>query len=274
VTKQLRLNALPRLIVWAALALMSLYMGIRLATGAGRNIAFQDLEWTTTAVIQVVAITAVFAGVFGYAAYRTYICEVKPPDGEGARFPGVALSLFGDAFMAVVGGLLLLAAVFMILNVPEASLAGNHPRYRSYSSASVVAALVPGLLFAFFGVLLMLVRRSVWEARPNKPIVRFWSRSFGRARPAPRDIMLFWQRYYGTQGAERVPVAWCLHGAIDQNVGFEIMRVPLETPRPVLERIHHEWRDRLAAMAAGHNQILERSPFEQPAIPDDAPQIA
>jgi hypothetical protein len=274
VTKQLQLNAWPRMIVWAGLAVMSLYMGIRLAVGPGRSTQFEGLEWTTIAVVQVVVMTAALAGVFGYAAYRTYVCEVKLPDGEGARFPGVKLNLFGDGFLAVVGGLLLLAAVFMILSVPEALLASEHPRFRNYNSASVVAALVPGLMFAFFGIILMLVRRSVWEFRPGKPVVRFWSRSFGAARVVPKDIMLYWDSYYGAQGNARVPVGWCLHGAIDKDVGFEIERVPLETPRPVLERIVNEWRDRLAGMAAGHNQVAVRSPYDLPAIPDQPGQAA
>lgn len=232
-----RLIAIPRALIWAALVVFTLYSGIRLATGPGRDLAFDDLTWSGGAIAQVVILTVVFAGLFGRAAYLTYRTEIAAPPAGTFVVPGARLGLFADAFLAIVGGLLMLVGVWMLLRVPEANLAANSPRYRNYHSASVTFPIVVGGFFGAIGFVLMILRRYVWVFRPGKPVLRYWARPFSRGR-AVRGIELYWTFFYEQRGAgpvrHRVPVAHWLRARDPSSAGFfrdcDLAFAPYMTP--------------------------------------------
>lgn len=212
-----RIHAVPRALIWAALVVFTLYIGIRLATGPGRDIAFGDLTWTSGAIAQVLVLTAVFAALFARAAYLTYRAEIAAPPAGTLIIPGARLNIFSELFLALVGGLLMLVGVWMLLRVPEANLAANSERYRHYHSASIGMPLVVGGFFSAIGFVLMIIRRYVWVFQAGKPAVRYWARPFSRGR-AVRGLELYWTYYYVKRGY--IPTAHWLRMRDPSSAGF------------------------------------------------------
>ncbi len=248
-----------RAFVWAALAALALYIGVRIVAGPGRDIAFRDIEWTGGAYAQVLVLTAVVAGLFGRAAWSTWTAEIAPPPQGVIRVPGARLTAFGDAFLSLTGGLLFAVATFLILHAPEALLASDHPIYRRYHSASMGPTLGLGCFFGAMGFLLLILRRYVWELRAGEPIRRSWARAFSRGTPVGKDVRLYWTLFYVKQGYQRVAVAHWLRAEDPAKKGFfkdaDIELVPLTTPPDQLGAIAASWQARFAQLAGAHHAI-------------------
>ena len=248
-----------RAFVWAALAALALYIGVRIVAGPGRDGMFREIEWTGVAFAQVLVLTALLAGLFGRAAWSTWKSEIAPAPQGVIRVPGARLTGFGDAFLSITGGLLFAAATFMILHIPESLLAGDHPTYRTYHSASIGPNLVIGGMFGFFGFLLLILRRYVWELRAGQPIRRSWARAFNRGTPVGKEVRLYWTMFFVKQGYQRVAVAHWLRAEDPTKKGFfkdaDIDLVPLTTPPDQLGAIAASWQARFAQLAGAHHAI-------------------
>jgi hypothetical protein len=247
-------NAVPRILVWGALALFTLYSGINLVAGPGRDIAFDDLTWTPSAIAQVLVLAALLAGVFARACYVTYRRELAKPTGGVLKLPGARLPLWGEAFLTLVGGVLMLVGTYMLLRVPEALLASNHPTYSRYHSASATPNVMIGLFFGGLGFVLMILRRYVWELRPGQPIRRYWSRAFARAHLVKQPLKIYWTQWCVKRGYRRIPVGHWLRAADPASEGFfrdaDLAVVPLDTPPHQLAAMEEAWRTRFAQLAA------------------------
>jgi len=214
-----RYVAIPRALVWAGLVAFTLYSGIRLAAGPGRDDAFRSVTWTGGAIVQVVILTLVLAALFARAAYMTYRTEIMAPPAGTLLLPGARMNVLADAFLAIVGGLFLLLTTYMVLRIPEMLLASSTPQYAHYHSASVTPNLLIAFIFGGCGFLLMILRRYVWVFAPGKPAVRYWARAFSRGRPA-RGLELYWTFYYVKRGYQRIPTAHWLRARDPSSAGF------------------------------------------------------
>jgi hypothetical protein len=245
-------NAVPRILVWAGLAVFTVYSGLQLAAGPGRDIAFSDLHWTAAAIAEVIALVAVFAGVFGRAAYITYRRELAKPAQSTLRIPGAPLGFFSELFLTLVGGLLILVAVFMALRIPETILAGNTEQYAHYTSASPMMNIVCGVLFGGIGFVLMILRRYSWELRAGQPVRRYWARAFARGRVVTSPLRVYWVPFYEKRGYQRIAIAHWLRAEDPTSPGFfrdaSLAIVPLTTPAAELANIEEAWRARFAQL--------------------------
>jgi hypothetical protein len=218
-----RYVAVPRALVWAALVVFTLYMGIRLAAGPGRDTTFENVKWTGGAVAQVLILTAVLAGLFARAAYMTWRTEIAPPPSGTVIISGARMGIIADAFLAIVGGLLMLVAVFMIVNIPEQILVGSIEHYKHYARVSVTPNLMIGGFMGACGFVLMILRRYVWVFAPGKPIRRYWARPFSRGRIVQK-LELYWTFWYVKRGAgpvvTLVPTARWLRARDPSSKGF------------------------------------------------------
>jgi len=246
-------NAIPRALIWAALAAFTIYSGINLATGPGRDIAYDNLKWTTAAIIEVIAITVLVAGIFARAAYLTFRREVVAPNDGTLRITGAPLNMFGDGFLALVGGVLLLVGAYMVLRIPESLLAASSEQYKGYHSANASSNVMFATLFGGLGFVLMILRRYVWEAKPGKPLRRYWSRPFARGRAVQEPLQLYWTFFYEKQAYEQVAVASWLRAQDPSSRGFfrdmDLVLVPLSTHPDQLAAIEDQWRARLSQVA-------------------------
>jgi hypothetical protein len=218
-----RYVAVPRALVWAALVVFTLYIGLRLAAGPGRDFEFASVKWTGAAIAETLVLTAILAALFARAAYMTYRTEIAPPAAGTLVISGARMGIIADAFLAIVGGLLMLLAVFMVLHMPEMILVGNVEQYRNYASVSVGPNVGIGVVFGGAGFALMILRRYVWVFEPGKPIRRYWARAFSRGRVV-QGFELYWTFWYTRQGAgpvvTRVPVAHWLRARDPSSAGF------------------------------------------------------
>src|SRR5687768_7789908 len=107
-------RAVPRFLVWAALAAFTLYVGIRIAVGPGRDSLTFKLTWTAGPIVQVILLTAALAGLFTWAAVKTFRGEIAAPPPGMLRISGARINAFGEFFLTLVGGVLLLAATYML----------------------------------------------------------------------------------------------------------------------------------------------------------------
>ena len=251
-------SAVPRALIWAALGVFALYSGISLAAGPGRESTFSDVAWTTSAIIQVLVVTAAIALVCGRAAYMTFRREIAPRPGA-ITFPGAPMSLFGEVFTALVGGLLLLLAVFMTLRIPESILVGAEERYRNYASVSIGPNLMIGVMFGGFGFLLLILRRYVWEVVPRRGLVRYWARAFGRGQPITKELRLYWTCWYDKGIDSRIASAWWLRAKDPASAGFfrdaSLEFLPLNTPHAELDARIEQWRQRFSQLTEGRVAI-------------------
>jgi hypothetical protein len=218
-----RYVAVPRALVWAALVLFTLYIGIRIVTGPGRDIAFDDVKWTGGAIAQVLILTAILAALFARAAYMTWRTEIAPPPSGTVIISGARMGIIADAFLAIVGGLLILVAIFMVLHIPESILAGNMDQYKNYTSVSIGPNIMIGGFMGGCGFVLMILRRYVWVFAPGKPIKRYWARPFSRGRVVQK-LELYWTFWYVKRGAgpvvTLVPTARWLRARDPSSAGF------------------------------------------------------
>jgi hypothetical protein len=266
---KLEANPIGRALVWGALSVFSLQSGIKLAAGPGRDSTYDTLTWTGGAIAQVLVLTALLAAAFGYAAYVTVRHEViKPTDGT-LRLTGARLNIFGDTFMAVIGGLCLLGFAYMVLRVPECILASNHPTYERYFSASVKSQLMISSIFGVCGFLLMTVRRYIWEARPGQPLRRYWARPFSRGRVIEKPLHIYWTVFYAKSGIELIPVGRWLRAADPTSAGSfrdaDLALVDIDTPAAQLAQIEGAWRAKFGAIT----YVAPAEPVTPPAF---APQ--
>jgi hypothetical protein len=262
--------AVPRVVVWAGLAGFTLYSGVSLLAGPGRDIAFRDLTWTPAAVAQVVSLTILIAGLFGLAAYLTYRHEVAAPPVGTFRIRGARLGAFGELFFTLVGGLLLLAAAYSVLRIPEAILAGHAPQYRSYESASPVPQIVFAAICLPSGFSLMVLRRYVWEFRPGQPARRYWSLAFARGHVATQPLRVYWDVWTVKRGYSVIPVAHWLRVEDPASKGVwrdgDLALLPLESQPEYLRVFEDGWRQQLVAHGA------QLAPRDRPVPNSDARQ--
>jgi hypothetical protein len=267
--------AVPRALVWAALVVFTLYSGLRLAAGPGRDTIFEGVTWTGGAIAEVVILTLVFAGLFARAAWLTYRTEIAAPPAGTVVISGARMGVLADAFLALVGGLFLLLAVYMTLRIPEAILVGNIERYKHYASVSLMPNIMCLVIFGGCGFVLMILRRYVWVFAPGKPPVRYWARAFSRGRQA-RGLELYWTFWYRKEGAgpvvRRVPEAHWLRARDPSSRGFfrdcdlelatyvgpeemQRMRGPLEREAQKRGGSPHEVEMALAALTTAPAQL-------------------
>jgi hypothetical protein len=247
--------AIPRALVWAGLVAFTLYSGIRLAAGPGRDFEFRSVEWTGGAIAQVLIITAVLAAAFARAAYMTYRTEVMAPPAGTLVIPGARMSVIADGFLSIVGGLLLLVTTYMVLRIPEMRLAGATPQFANYHSVKVTPNVLIAFVFGSCGFLLMIVRRYVWVFTPGKPVMRYWARAFSRGRAA-RGLELYWTFYYVKRGYQRIPTAHWLRARDPSNAGFfrdcdlELAHyVSPEEEAKIRKLVNREWEKRTGEKA-------------------------
>jgi hypothetical protein len=269
-------NAVPRILVWAGLAVFTVYSGLQLVAGPGRDIAFSDLHWTAAAIAEVIALIALFGGVFGRAAYITYRRELARPAQDTLRIPGAPLGFFSELFLTLVGGVLILTAVFMALRIPETILASNTEQYAHYASASPIANIVLGVLFGGIGFVLMILRRYSWELPAGQPVRRYWARAFSRGRVVTRPLRVYWVPYYAKRGYQRIPVGHWLRAEDPASPGFfrdaSLAIVPLTTPAAELANIEAAWRARFAQLGV---QLASREVVSNvPVAPNGALAMA
>lgn len=100
----LRMQAIPRIGVWAALAVWSLVRVKNIITGEGSNIAFDELPPSTGTKVAGIAITLGITALCALAAWRTFSVERKQPAAGTLWFPGYRLPLFGEWTLATRAG--------------------------------------------------------------------------------------------------------------------------------------------------------------------------
>jgi hypothetical protein len=263
--------ALPRVVVWAGLALFTVYSGIELLAGPGRDIAFRDVTWTPAAVAQVVTLIILLAGLFALAAYTTYRNEVATPPPGTLRFSGAPLGVLSEGFLTVVAGVLLLGFAYCTLRIPEGILVSHDPRYASYESASPAPMIMFGAIAGVFGFFLIVLRRYVWELRPGQPVRRFWSLAFSRGRVIEQPLRVYWTQYFTKRGYNLIPRAWWLRVVDPTSKGTfrdgSLVLVPLATTPYELANIEQAWR----ASLAGHGARL--APTEMPVPTQNVAQL-
>ena len=246
--------ALPRVVVWAGLAIFTVYIGVGLLTGTGRDIAFRDLTWTPAALAEVIAAMIFVGGLHAAAAIATYRREVAAPDAGTIRFSGAPLGIFGELFFTIVAGLLLLVATYCAMGIPETILASHAPQYAHYESASPVPLVVFVIIFGGSGFLLITLRRYVWELRHGQPVRRYWTLAFSRGRVVDSPLRIYWTQYFVKIGYQRIPTAWWLRVEDPTSKGLfrdgSLARVPLRTNPYELANIEQAWRAKLVECGA------------------------
>jgi len=246
--------ALPRVVVWAGLAVFSVYIGVEILAGPGRDIAFRELIWTPAARAQVVAVTILLAGLHAAAAFATYRREVVAADRATLRFSGAPLGVFGELFLTIVGGLLMLVATYCALGIPETILASHAPQYASYESASPAPMVVFVILFGAPGFLLITLRRYVWELRRGQPVRRYWTLAFSRGRVVDSPLRVYWTQYFIKIGYQRIPTSWWLRVEDPTSKGLfrdgSLVRLPLHTNPYELANVEQAWRAKLVEHGA------------------------
>ena len=246
----LRMQAIPRIGVWFALAAFCVYRSKNLITGEGRDIAFEEMTLSTATQAGGVAIALAAGALCAWAGWRTYRVERRVPSPGTLWFPGYRLPLFGEWLLAIVGGLFLLAAIYGYTTIPESLAAGNDPRFRNYHSASAMPVLVWGTGLGVGGLLCLIVRRSRWDLVPGQPLLRRAITAFSRPRPAGSQLALRWEDYWMGQGVMRRQVAWVLRGMVSTSKGFEIAFVPLEATVEQRAAIGEGWRQLISQNGA------------------------
>lgn len=263
--------AVPRVVVWAGLAAFTVYSGVELLAGPGRDIAFRDLTWTPAAVAQLVALIIFLAGMFGVAAVATYRREVAAPPAGTLRVRGARLGVFGEVFFTLVGGVLLLACAYCTLRIPEGILASHAPQYANYESASPIPLLVFGAISGLFGFVLMVLRRFVWELRPGQPVRRYWSLAFSRGRVVTQPLRLYWSVWTIKRGYSIVPIAHWLRAEDPTSKGTfrdaDLGLLPLESRPELLFQCEETWRSVLVAHGARlapRDAVVENAQISDP----------
>lgn len=258
--QKLRTQAWVRLGLFVVLALVALRTGVLAALGRYRDYEVQNQVLPTSALVLTLAVMAALIGACALAAYRIHKHEIQLPEPGTLRFPGGTNTLFSEVFLDLVAGALLLAPIFLLVNAPDAALSG--PQRSGHSGLAPMIGF--SLFFGAFGVLLLLLRRVIWELRPGQPIVRYWSRWLGRGVPMSSDLALYWEHYWGGSQTHRVVVAWCLKGKAGKKE-LEIALVPLETSELERQALLVSWQQAINGTARGAVQAADRNPYA-PAV--------
>jgi hypothetical protein len=152
------------------------------------------------------------------------------------------MPLFGEWLLAIVGGLLIVAALYGYSTIPESIAAGHDERFRAYESASAMPALIFGSVMGGIGYLCMVVRRSRWELVTGQPLLRRSVAAFSRLKPMGDKVALQWEGYWVGNGVMRRQVAWVLRGVVRKGKAFEIAFAPLAATQQQRGAIAEGWR--------------------------------
>lgn len=242
----LRAQAIPRIGVWLALALWTIARAVHLITGEGLDPEFRDVAGAETARIVAIAIALGLGVGCVLAARRTYRVERRPPPPGTLWFPGYRLPLFGEWFMDLVGGLLLLVGFWAFTTVPESYAAGQSAQFRNYASAGATTPIGLGVVMSGIGFLCLIARRSRWDLSLGQPLVRRAITAFSPPRPRGDRIALRWEDYWMGQGVTRRRVAWVLRATIDTRNAFEVAFAPVATTVEERARLGEMWRQVLS----------------------------